>query len=71
MKQVLCDICGKPIKGKYTLINLPSKFAGYIMQSRDEDEAFDVCESCALELYNLIEDFRKDKKEGKAYENNT
>lgn len=62
MKKVVCDICGNEIKGKYTLINLPSKFAGYITQSRDEDDAYDVCAPCALELYTLIEKFRKEKK---------
>lgn len=62
MKKVICDICGNEIKGKYTLINLPSKFAGYITQSRDEVDAFDVCQQCASELYELIEKFRKEKK---------
>lgn len=46
MKKVLCDICGNEIKGKYTLINLPSKFSGYITQSRDEDDAYDVSALC-------------------------
>lgn len=62
MKKVVCDICGNEIKGKYSLINLPAKFAGYITQSRDEDDAYDVCQHCASELYELIEKFRKEKK---------
>ena len=62
MKKVVCDICGNEVKGNYTLINLPTKFAGYIKQSRDENDAYDVCASCALELYTLIEKFRKEKK---------
>lgn len=63
MKKIVCDICGNEIKGKYALINFPSKFAGYIMQSRDEDDARDVCQNCASELYELTEKFKKEKKQ--------
>lgn len=62
MKQVICDICGNIIKGKYTLINFPTMFSGNIIQNLDEDMADDVCQKCASELYELIEKFKKDKK---------
>lgn len=65
MKEVICDICGNKIKGKYSLINLPYKFGGYIMQNDDKDDAYDVCQKCASELYELIDKFKKDKKNDK------
>lgn len=62
MKKVFCDICGNEIKDKYALINLPYKFGGYVKQSRDEDDASDLCLQCALELYSIIDKFKKEKK---------
>lgn len=62
MKQIICDICGNVIKGKYLSINLPSMYGGEIVLSRD-DMAHDLCKPCALELYNLIQEFKNSKKE--------
>lgn len=61
MKQIVCDICGNIIKGKYSHINFPSMLSGNIMQRYD---ALDVCQKCALEYYNLTEKFIKDKGDG-------
>lgn len=62
MKQIVCDICGKVINGKYTAINLPSMYGGEVIQSHDFETACDVCKPCALELYDLIEKFRREKR---------
>ena len=62
MKEIICDICGRKIKGNYSIINLPYMFGGQIMQSDDIDDAFDVCRPCALELYDLIEKFKEEKR---------
>ena len=62
MKQIVCDICGKVIKGTYSVINLPSMHGGEVIQSIHEETARDFCKPCALELYSMIEKFIKDKK---------
>lgn len=62
MKQTICDICGSVINGKYTRLNLPAMYGGNVIQCNDKDDAYDVCKSCALELYNLIEKFKKEKR---------
>lgn len=62
MKQIICDICGSVIKGTYSQLNLPTMYGGEIVQTTDEECACDVCKPCALELYNMIEKFKKDKR---------
>lgn len=64
MRQIICDICGNVIEGRYSNINLPSMYGGEIVQRRDEDTACDVCRPCARELYNMIEKFRRERKGG-------
>lgn len=63
MKEIICDICGRRIKGTYSCINLPFMHGGEVMQYYDPDDALDVCRPCALELYDLIEKFKEEKRE--------
>ena len=67
MKQIICDICKKPIEGRYSKLNLPYMFGGDVMQNHkfDDDEAYDVCKKCALDLYDLIEKFKMEKRNTK------
>lgn len=61
MKQIVCDICGEVIRGKYSKLNLPTMYGGLVLQTRDIDSASDVCETCAIELYNMIDKFKFQK----------
>ena len=62
MKQIICDICGRVIKGNYTAFNPLSMHGGEVIQSHCEETSCDVCKPCALELYNLIVNFIKEKR---------
>lgn len=61
MKLLVCDICGKQIKGEWYRLLLPYLYAGKVHQRCDEDDADDLCADCANEYYKLVEDFRKSK----------